>query len=140
LRHNAACPVIGLVGMDIIRITDLEVSYRVGVTVEERSRPQRLLLCLDMEYDLTAAIVRDSLSETVDYHAVSRWLLEFGEGRQWKLIETLAADIAVTVLERFKLPGVTVEVKKFVIPAAASVSVQLRRTHKTIAKRRRKAE
>jgi FolB domain-containing protein len=126
--------------MDIIRITDLEVSYRVGVTVEERSRPQRLLLCLDLEYDLTPAIVRDSLPETVDYHAVSRWLLEFGEGRQWKLIETLAADIAATVLERFKLPAVTVEVKKFAIPEAASVSVQLRRTHKPLAKRRRKAE
>jgi FolB domain-containing protein len=114
--------------MDIIRITDLEVFYHVGVTAEERARPQRLLLCLLMEHDFTAAIARDSLADTVDYHAVSRRLLDFGEGRQWHLIETLAADIATAVLEEFKLPGITVEVKKFVIPEAASVSVQLRRT------------
>ena len=113
--------------MDIIRITDLEVFYHVGVTKEERARAQRLLLCLDLEHDFKPAITRDNLGETIDYHAVCRRLLGFGDGRQWQLIETLASDIAAMVLEEFRPQCLTVEVKKFVIPNAASVSVCLRR-------------
>src|SRR5262245_17753220 len=113
--------------LDIIRITDLEVFYQVGVTEEERARPQRLLLCLELEHDFTSAIARDNLAETVDYHALCQRLLAFGDGCHWQLIETLAADIAAMVLDEFQPRSVAVEVKKFVIPQAASVSVQLRR-------------
>jgi dihydroneopterin aldolase len=113
--------------MDIIRITDLEVFYHVGVTEEERAVAQRLLLCLEMEHDFGAAVSRDSLAETVDYHAVCRRLLGFGEDRQWQLIETLGVHIATMILEEFKPKAVAVEVKKFVIPQAAFVSIQVRR-------------
>ena len=54
-------------------------------------------------------------------------LLKFGEGREWKLIEKLAADIADLVLSEFKPQSVTVEVKKFVIPQARHVAVSLTR-------------
>ena len=50
-------------------------------------------------------------------------LLKFGEGRSWKLIEKLAADIADTILYEFKPQSVTVELKKFVVPQAQHVSV-----------------
>ena len=113
--------------MDKIKITDLEVFYQVGVTEEERSKPQRLLLSIEMEHDFTSAISRDNLEETVDYYAVSQRLLRFGEGCHWQLIETLAADIAAMILDEFPPKSVWVEVKKFVIPQAAHVSVSLRR-------------
>src|SRR5262245_33516781 len=113
--------------MDAITIRDLEVFYQVGVTQEERSQPQRLLLSLEMESDFTAAASADSLSDTVDYDAVCRRLLGFGEDRHWQLIETLATDIASMILEEFHPWAVSVEVKKFVIPQAREVSVRLRR-------------
>ena len=49
--------------------------------------------------------------------------MKFGEGREWKLIEKLAADIADMILAEFKPQSVTVEVKKFPIPQARHVSV-----------------
>ena len=52
-------------------------------------------------------------------------LLKFGEGREWKLIEKLANDVALLVLAEFKPGAVTVEVKKFVIPETRYVSVSL---------------
>jgi dihydroneopterin aldolase len=113
--------------VDKIRIHDLEVFYRVGVTEQERSKPQRLLLCLELEHDFGSAVARDNLAETVDYHAVCRRLLAFGDGSQWQLIETLASDIARLILDEFGPRSVAVEVKKFVIPQAASVSVWLQR-------------
>jgi FolB domain-containing protein len=112
-----------------ISIIDLEVFYRVGVPEEERAKPQRLLLTVGMDCDFSKAAKSDGVGDTVDYFAVSQRLLKFGDGRSWKLIEKLAADIADMVLSEFKPKSVTVEVKKFPISQARHVSV-------TLAKRR----
>ncbi len=116
---------------DTITLADLEVRYRVGVPDAERAQPQRLLLTLEMRRDFTRAAASDDLRETIDYYAVSRRLLALGEGRSWKLIETLAADIAALVLGDFGAESVTVEVKKFIIPEARHVSVRLTRERET---------
>jgi dihydroneopterin aldolase len=52
-------------------------------------------------------------------------LLSFGEGREWKLIEALASDIATMVLEEFSAARVQVEVRKFIIPQTSFVAVRL---------------
>src|SRR5277367_1101033 len=109
--------------MSRISIVDLEVFYRVGVPDTERAQPQRLLLTVEMEFDFSAAAKSDSITDTIDYFAVSQRLLKFSDGKSWKLIEKLAADIAGAILAEFKPAGVTVEVKKFVIPQARHVSV-----------------
>ena len=106
-----------------ISIVELGVLYCVGVPDEERARPQRLLLTVEMESDLSATAQTDSIADTVDYFAVSQRLLIFGEGRSWKLIEKLAADICEMILAEFKPQSVAVEVKKFPIQQARHVSV-----------------
>jgi len=113
--------------MSQISIVDLEVFYRVGVPDAERAQPQRLLLTVTLESDFSAAAKSDSIVDTIDYYAVTQKLLKFGEGREWKLIEKLAADIAGLILAEFKPPAVTVEVKKFIIPQARHVAVSLTR-------------
>lgn len=111
--------------MSRISIVDLEVFYRVGVTDSERTQPQRLALAIEMDFDFSAAARSNDLADTIDYYAVSQRLLKFGEGRSWRLIEKLAVDIANTILIEFKPAGVTIEVKKFIIPEARYVSVAL---------------
>jgi dihydroneopterin aldolase len=113
--------------MSQISIVDLEVFYRVGVPDAERAQPQRLLLTIEMESDFSAAAKSDSIIDTIDYYAATQKLLKFGEGREWKLIEKLAADIAGLILAEFKPSAVTVEVKKFIIPQARHVAVSLTR-------------
>ena len=109
--------------MSTIKIVDLEVLYCVGVTDAERAAPQRLLLTVDMTFDFSAAAVSDRLNHTIDYFAVSQLLLGYGNGRSWKLIEKLAVNLADLILSDYRPEAVTVEVKKFVIPQAAYVSV-----------------
>ena len=112
---------------DKISIIDLEVFYRVGVPDAERAQPQRLLLTVEMESDFSAAAKSDGIADTIDYYAVTQRLLKFGTGREWKLIEKLAADITEAILAEFKPLSVSVEVKKFIIPEARYVSVSLTR-------------
>ena len=109
--------------MSKISIIDLEVFYRVGVPDKERAKPQRLLLTVEMNCDFSKAAKSDSIGDSIDYFAVSQRLLKFGEGRNWKLIEKLAADVADMILAEFKPQSVTIEVKKFPIPQARYVSV-----------------
>jgi FolB domain-containing protein len=116
--------------MDTITIKDLEVFYCVGVPDEERARPQRLLLTIEMQHDFTKAAAQDDLGETIDYFSVCQRLLQFGDGVHWKLIETLAVDIALMLLETYSPAAVTVEVKKFIIPQAQYVSTRATRVRK----------
>ena len=114
---------------DTIVIADLEVSFRVGVPDAERARPQRLLICVEMETPggFGAAAAGDDLTRTIDYYAVSRRLLALGEGREWRLIETLAVEIANLIRNEFGAARVRVEVRKFILPEARHVSVRVER-------------
>lgn len=109
--------------MSKIKIVDLEVFYCVGVSDDERAKPQRLLVTVDIGFDFSVAAVSDRITKTIDYFEVTQKLLNFGELRSWKLLEKLAANIADYVLAEFKPQQVTVEVKKFAIPQAQYVSV-----------------
>lgn len=111
--------------MDIIRIVDLEVTYHVGVPDSERANAQRLLISVDLWHDFGPVADGDDLSRTIDYYAVSRRILAFGDGRSWKLIERLAGDLSSMVLTEFHPRKVRVEVKKFILPEARHVSVEV---------------
>jgi dihydroneopterin aldolase len=109
--------------MSKITIVDLEVHYCVGVTDEERAQPQRLLVTVDMSLDFSSASVSDRIERTINYQTVAEDLLKFGEGRSWKLLEKLVANIAERILTEYKPQSVLVEVKKFSIPQARFISV-----------------
>ena len=111
-----------------ISIADLEVWFSVGVTDEERAKPQKLLLTVEMATDFTSAIVSDRIEKTINYAELAKELLAYGEGRNWKLLEKLVANMADMILARYKPQSVTVEVKKFVIPQARHVSVSVTRS------------
>jgi FolB domain-containing protein len=115
--------------MDTIHIHDLEVFYRVGVPDEERAQPQRLLLDIQLHLDFRPAAATDDLTKTINYFAVTQQLLKFGEGREWKLIEKLAEDIAHSMLSIHRPQRVRVEVKKFIIPQTKYISVAVERGH-----------
>jgi len=113
--------------MSKISIVDLEVFYCVGVTDEERATPQRLLLTVELGFDFSSAALSDRVERTIDYFAVSQMLLKYGEGRNWKLLERLVSNLCDVILAEFKAESVIVTVKKFVIPQARHVSVQLKK-------------
>jgi dihydroneopterin aldolase len=113
--------------VNTIIIHELELPVQVGVPDAERARPQRLLVSVEMDIDFTAAVASDNLSQTVDYHAVVEYLRRLPAGRQWKLIETLAAEIADTLLREYSLKAVSVEIKKFIYADTAHVGVRVKR-------------
>jgi FolB domain-containing protein len=114
--------------MSRISIVDLEVFYSVGLTEEERAKPQRLLLTVDLDFDFSSASVSDRIERTINYQTVADKLLKFGHGRSWKLIEKVVANAADMLLIEFRPQSITVEVKKFALPQARYVSVMVTRS------------
>jgi len=115
--------------VDKVIIEDLELEALIGVTEAERAQPQRLLVTVELERDLTEAGRVDAESVTARYDLVADLIREVVTQKPRKLIETVAADIAHAVLGRQFAGAVTVEVKKFSIPRSRSVSVRIRRTN-----------
>ena len=111
--------------MSKITIVDLEVHYCVVVTDEERATPQRLLLTVDMSLDFSSAAVSDRIERTINYQTVAEDLLKFGEGRSWKLLEKLVANVADRILTEYQPQSVLVEAKKFSVPQAKFISVSM---------------
>ena len=82
-----------------------------------------LLISVTLTHDLGLAAESDHLENTIDYFQVAQLLLDFGREKSLKLIEKVAHDVANAILSRYGPKSVFVEVKKFIIPQAAYVSV-----------------
>ncbi|HEY1583117.1 MAG TPA: dihydroneopterin aldolase [Chthoniobacterales bacterium] len=113
---------------DAVVIEELEVEGRVGVTDEERAQPQRLTISLTLQAPSGFADLGDDLARTVDYAVVCEEVRHFVAGRQDKLIETLAHELAEHLRKRFALPRIELELRKFILPETRYVAVRLTRT------------
>ena len=114
--------------MDKIRIKDLEVTAQIGVTAEERARPQRLLVSVELERDLAEAGRSDTMSATAPYDALAELIQQEASRRPRKLIEAVAHDLAGAILSRHWAGAISVEVKKFSVPQSRYVAVEIHRT------------
>ena len=85
-------------------------------------------MALSTRPDFSSAASSDRVEETINYQSVADYLLRFGDGRDWKLLEKLVTNIADLILAKYKPESVFVEVKKFVIPQARYVAVSITRS------------
>jgi 7,8-dihydroneopterin aldolase/epimerase/oxygenase len=107
--------------IDRIHIEQLEVHGRVGVPDSERAQPQRLILNVTLWPKI--AELHDNIANTVNYSALAECAKEFVNQRDYKLIETLAEEMAAHLLAQFDLRKVELEVRKYVLPDANYVAV-----------------
>jgi 7,8-dihydroneopterin aldolase/epimerase/oxygenase len=112
---------------DRIVIDGLELSSFIGVPDAERAAAQRLTVNLVLEPILAFQALDDAITNTVDYFCVCEEVKALSLSRPRHLIETLAGEIAATLLERFALRAVEVELRKYILPDTAFVAVRLRR-------------
>jgi 7,8-dihydroneopterin aldolase/epimerase/oxygenase len=107
---------------DHLVIRGLRVPARIGVTPEERSQPQDLVLNLDISTDLAPAGSSDELDDTIDYDSLITAIADLVRSREVRLLETMADLIVGRVSEVKGANGVTVEVSKEKVPVREEVS------------------
>ncbi|MDQ3646555.1 MAG: dihydroneopterin aldolase [Actinomycetota bacterium] len=115
---------------DVIRIRDLRVEARVGVTDEERARHQAVLLQIEITADLRDAGRSDDLADTVDYAAVIEDVAKLVAASETRLLERLAELVAERIGRIARVQGVAVEITKVSVPVpqdVKDVSVRIER-------------
>jgi dihydroneopterin aldolase len=104
----------------IIQIEGLELRGFHGALAEEKQKGQRFIF--DVEVVAHDAGVRsDKLQDTVDYTEVVECVRTISEGRNFNLLEALAASVADSLLERFPISRARVRVRKPEVRLDASV-------------------
>lgn len=107
-----------------VQIVDLEVKSKIGVPEKERESFQRLLVCILFQINAGFRELNDQLDETIDYGAVAAEVVRVAEENRAQLLETLVSEIADTLMARFRMRHLEVELKKFILPNAKYVSVK----------------
>ena len=127
--------------MDKVRLKRMVFAACHGVHPREKRAPARFEVDLEVETDVTSAGRTDDLARTIDYSRlydeVSRIVL--GESRN--LIETLAEEIATSVVRLGNCCAATVTVRKINPPIGGicdSAEVEVRRVGKQSLSRTRK--
>lgn len=112
---------------DTITISELELQAFIGVPETERAEAQRLTVTLDLTLAVPCESMKDNLTRTVDYFAVSRRARAVARAKPRLLIETLAADLAAMILAEFAVASVSVFLKKYILPDTGYVSIRIDR-------------
>ena len=97
---------------DRIFLRGLTSECIIGFIDWERRVKQTVVLDLELPVDCARAAASDEVADTLDYKKVAKRVLSFIEASEFKLVETLAHRLALTVLEEFALPWVRISVNK----------------------------
>ena len=98
--------------MDIIYIHELEIETVIGIYDWERKQKQIVSIDLEMATDIRSSAEIDSIERALDYKAISKRLIDFVEGSEFFLVETLAEQIAHLVLSEFDVPWLKLRLGK----------------------------
>jgi FolB domain-containing protein len=107
--------------MDEIVIRRLRVKSHLGVSDEERARPQFVVLDVRVTADLRPAGRSDELADTIDYGRLTEEIAGLVRSSKTRLLEAMAERVAQMVLD---LPGATrvsVELSKEAPPIGEEV-------------------
>ena len=108
-------------------IRDLAVECRIGVPDWERAKPQPIWIDIEAAMDAAAAARRDDVREAVDYARLATQAAVLAKSKPYRLLETLAEELAEMILRDFRVPRVVVRVKKRALPGIDYAAVEVER-------------
>tara|TARA_B100000959_G_C14779081_1_gene540764 strand:- start:232 stop:600 length:369 start_codon:yes stop_codon:yes gene_type:complete len=97
---------------DVICGHDLTYQVRVGFHDFESNIQQRVTINFEAETNWQKAVEKDEPIEIVDYYDINAALEKMISQKSWKLIESLAEDVAKLICTNFNVLAVQVEVNK----------------------------
>jgi 7,8-dihydroneopterin aldolase/epimerase/oxygenase len=97
---------------DQIKLANVKLHPRIGVTLEERRNPQECEADLTIWGDFEAAAATDSIDKSIDYCRVLDEMHNVAGERDYVLIETLAYRITRSILQKFPINRVKIRLRK----------------------------
>jgi FolB domain-containing protein len=114
--------------MDQVLIKDLLIRGVIGISDQERSQPQDIVINVVIFTDITSASKSDSINDCVNYRSMAKKIIALVEKGERYTVEALAADIARLLLEESGVQKVRVRVEKpGAVRFSRSVGVEIER-------------
>jgi dihydroneopterin aldolase len=114
---------------DRIFLHGLEIECIIGFIEWERRIKQTVVLDIEMPVDCARAAVNDDVADTLDYKKVAKRVIAFVSESEFKLVETMAHRLALTILDEFSIEWVRLSINKpGAIRGSKDVGVAVERT------------
>jgi 7,8-dihydroneopterin aldolase/epimerase/oxygenase len=120
--------------MDKIFIRALKTEAIIGIFDWERQVKQTVIIDIEISADVRKAALSDSIEDTLNYKRLAKRVLTFVESSQFHLVETLAEQIAMLILDDFGVASVCVTLSKpGAIRSSRDVGVMIERDRDDLA-------
>jgi dihydroneopterin aldolase len=100
----------------ILNIKNMTFYAFHGDDIKERELGQRYEVDVELKFDMKNAIKEDNVKFTVNYKKVFKIVERIILGKRFKLIETLASNIADECIKTLKIKKIAVRVRKLKPP------------------------
>jgi 2-amino-4-hydroxy-6-hydroxymethyldihydropteridine diphosphokinase len=97
---------------DKIILTGLKVRCIIGIFDWERRQKQDVVIDLRFPADVVKSSRRDDIRDAMDYKKIAKAAIAFVRKSRFRLIETLAEELAGHLMRGFGLQGITLRVSK----------------------------
>ena len=87
-------------------------SCRIGCTPEERAVLRTIIIDIELFFDIKKLALSDELKNTIDYIPVHGAIKNVVEGKEYKLIETMAEAVTQLLLKNFPIKKVWLRLQK----------------------------
>jgi len=101
---------------DVIRLHNMMFYGYHGVSAAEKETGRRFEVDVELFVDIHRASETDKLTDTVNYTMVYQTVEEILSREHFSLLETIAERLSDAILQRFRVKGVTVRVRKMIPP------------------------
>ncbi len=98
--------------MDTVFLRGLAIETTIGFFDWERHVKQTVVLDLEIPVDCARAASSDSVKDTVDYKSIAKRCIGFVSEAQFHLVETLAQNLAMTLLAEFDIAWIRISLNK----------------------------
>ena len=107
-------------------IKNLIAPVQLGVTDDERSKVQSIIINVNLLLDVTEAIMHDKVELTIDYFSLGENIVTSIRATSFNLIESLANCIADICLKNKRVLKVEIQIEKpHIIPKCESAGFTL---------------
>ncbi|MEO8313773.1 MAG: dihydroneopterin aldolase [Pseudomonadota bacterium] len=97
---------------DTVFLRGLAIETTIGFFDWERHVKQTVVIDLEIPVDCTRAAVSDSVTDTVDYKSIAKRTITFVSEAQFHLVETLAHNLAMTLLAEYDIAWIRLSLNK----------------------------
>ena len=95
----------------------IELQVLLGVTEDERSRPQKVMASLEWEFSPTKAVKSDDINDTIDYFTIRKTIEHFTLDKEWCLLEKMHSDLLSELKNKFpRMQNAQLKLTKFPFP------------------------